>query len=265
MALGKGLKGFRVLAVALAVSAPSVAFAHARLTTPAPRVNTTAGTQNKVEPCGALANGTAAPKGQPVAQFAAGATVQVSWTEDIDHRGCYQVRLSRSGNDNDFQILQQVDDPDNPANGATFNANVKLPDGVTCQNCTLQLLQLMNGANPCAPDAAPASATQGVYYSCADIRIGTFTDAGPIAEAGPTPENDAGGTSSSGGSTTTPTDGGGNVSDPDDENGATPSSRNLQAGKGDDCSVGFGATTGVSFFMSTGIAVMALIRRRKKS
>jgi hypothetical protein len=260
MALGKGLAGFRVLAAALLVMAPGLAYGHALLLNPAPRTNNDDLT--KSPPCGA----NTLVKGAPVAQFDAGATIRVGWRETVGHTGCYQLRLSSTGNDQNFTLITQVNDPAGPPMGQTmdFDASIKLPDGVTCQNCTLQLLQLMNGA-PCSANQDPATSAQGVYYSCADIRIGNFNDAGPIAEAGPDPDpdDDAGGTSSSGGTTTTPTDGGGKTSS-SSGSGAT-GSRNLRAGEGDDgCSVGFGATTGLSFFVSAGIAAMALLRRRKR-
>lgn len=261
MALGKGLKGFRVFAVGLLVAAPSVAYAHAIFTNPPARVNTAQQQANKIPPCGALPDGGAVAKKMPTVQYEAGATVPLEWTESVDHRGCFQVKLSTTGNDTDFRILGQWDDPQNGVNNTKFTQNVKLPDGVTCQNCTLQLTQLMIG-QACMPDAtAPTAQT---YFSCIDVRIGDFQDAGPLAEAGPVPDEEIDEEPSPTGPTTSPTDGGGKTSS--SSSGSGVGSRNLRAGEGDDgCSIGFGATTGVSFFVSAGIAAMALLRRRKKS
>ncbi len=258
MGLGKGLTGFRVLAVAALVTAPSVAYAHALLTKPTPRDLTD--DKLKMGPCGGDAQMGPLLKGQVVAQYEAGATIDVGFKETIGHQGCYQLRLSSTGDDKNFQLLKQMPDPAGIDGGGTYSTTLKLPDGVTCQNCTLQLLQLMNGA-PCTANQDPATSAQGVYYSCADIRIGDFPDAGPVADAGPDPDDDAG--SSSGGPKTTPTDGGGKTTS-DGDDGAT-SSRNLRAGAGDDgCSVGWGATGGLSFFVSAGIGAMALLRRRRR-
>ena len=49
-----------------------------------------------------------------------------------------------------------------------IEANIKLPDGVSCTDCTLAVRQLMTGkACPANADAVPET----TYYSCADIRI----------------------------------------------------------------------------------------------
>lgn len=260
MGTGKGLKGFRLLAVAALVAAPSLTYAHALLVNPVPRDTTD--TMLKMGPCGGDGQ-VPLLKGQPVAQFDAGATINVSFKETIGHVGCYQIRLSSTGDDKNFQLLKQIDDPS--ASQGAQTAQVTLPPGVTCQNCTLQLLQHMRDnatVKTCDPDASPTATGTTLYHSCADIRIGDFPDAGPVAEAGPG-DSDGGG-SSSGGTTTVPTDGGGKTtSDPD--NGAT-SGRNLRSGAGDDgCNVGWGATSGLSFFVSAGIGALALLRRRRRS
>jgi hypothetical protein len=262
MALGKGLKGFSALAVALLVGAPSIAGAHSLLVKPVPRDTTD--TLLKMGPCGGSAAAGPLTKKAPVEQYQPGATITVDFKETVAHQGCYLFRLSTTGDDKNFQVLKQVADP--AGAGGNQSTTLTLPAGVTCMNCTLQLIQVMLGAN-CAATQDPTATSN--YYSCSDIRIGNFTDAGAIVDAG-MPDYDAASTdepgSSSSGSTTTPTDGGGSTKDEDDDGlGAGPSSRNLQAGKGDDCSIAFGAPAGVSAFVSAGIAVMALLRRRKKS
>jgi hypothetical protein len=261
MALGKGLQGFCVLSVVLAASAPSTADAHALLVKPVPRDITD--TKLKMGPCGGNAAQGPLTKKAPVEQYTPGATITVDYKETVGHQGCYLFQLSSTGNDQNFTTLMQVADPAGVQGNLT--AQLKLPDGVTCMNCTLRMIQVMLGAN-CAANQDPTNTSN--YYSCADVRIGTFTDAGTIMDAG-MPDYDAASQDepgSSGGPTTTPTPDGGNVQDPDDDgNPAGPGSRNLQAGKGDDCNVGFGsATFGVSFFAMAGLGAMVMARRRKK-
>jgi hypothetical protein len=265
MALGKGLKGFRVLAVTLLVAAPGIAYGHSLLVSPVPRDTTD--TLLKMPNCGGSTATGPLMKGQPVAQYDAGATIPVVWKETIAHGGCFQLRLNSnpSGsdtNEGDFKILAQYSDP--PAGTGTRDASVKLPAGVTCANCTLQLLQIMRADNmaSCPADASPNDITsvQTLYHSCADIRIGDFPDAGGLKDAGP-PDEDAS-SQDDPGSNTQPTDGGGNTSS-SSGNGAT--GRSLKPADDGGCNVGWGATSGVSFFVSAGIAVMALARRRRKS
>jgi hypothetical protein len=272
MALGMGLSGFRVLSVAvlvaIGVSYSGVASAHALLVQPVPRDQTD--TKLKMGPCGGDATNGPLVKKAPVIQYQPGATIDIDYKETIGHQGCYLFQLSTTGDDKNFTMLKlpgganaQVADP--AGAGGNLKTQLVLPAGVTCQNCTLRLIQVMLGAN-CAANQDPTATSN--YYSCADIRIGDFSDAGAVMDAGP-PNFDASTqdpAESGEGSTTTPTDGGGNTSSSSgDDNGATPSSRNLQAGKGDDCSIGFGAPAGLSAFVTAGIAAMAMLRRRKKS
>ena len=245
-----GLKGIGLLVIAIGVAAPQLASAHARLMSPKPRNNSDA---LKTGPCGGVAR-TAAPT-----TYSVGSTVTVNWEETIGHQGCFQIALSEA-NDQNFTLLKQINDPAGGGPSTKYTDTVKLPDGVTCNDCTLVLRQLMQGA-PCPNNANPAQAAQGTYYSCADIKI-VEGDAGPIEP----PVDEDGGTtssSSSGGTTTVPTDGGGKTTDPDDDDEASPS-RNLRAGQGEGCNVGSGAAGGVSFFVTAGIAVMALRRRRRR-
>ncbi len=250
MATGKGLEILRLLGVVTMIAAPATAFAHAHLTDPPSRPGTN-DTTIKIPECGGL------PRSASFVQYDAGATITVKFKETIGHVGCYQVKLGDK-NDSNWVTLTQINDL--AGNQGDQQTTVTLPAGFTCESCTLQLRQLMNdgAGNPaCGPDAG--TATSGIYYSCADIRIGDFPDAAPSADSG-TPGDDDGG-SSSGGPTTVPTDGGGKTTS--DGNNAG-SSRNLRAGEGDDgCNVGWGATSGFSFFVTAGIGLMALLRRRR--
>lgn len=268
-ALGKGLAGTRVfgsvVAGVFAVVVPSAVSAHALFVKPVPRTTSDQMMSLKVAPCGAAPDGVPKVKGQPVEQYQPGAMITVDFKETVSHQGCYLFQLSPTGDNGPWQTLKQVADP--AGVGGNQSTQLQLPAGVTCQNCTLRMIQVMLGAN-CAATQDPTATSN--YYSCADVRIGNFADAGIVMDAG-APDYDAATQSdepaSSSGSTTTPTPDGGNVKDEDDGSGAAPGSRNLQAGKGDDCNAGFGATdaTSVSFFVTAGLAAMAMLRRRKKS
>lgn len=261
MALGKGLKGFSALVVALIVGAPSVANAHALFVKPVPRDTTD--TLLKMGPCGGSAAAGPLTKKAPSEQYTPGAMITVNFKETVGHQGCYLFQLSPTGDTGPWTTLKQVADP--AGAGGNQSTQLQLPNGVTCMNCTLRMIQVMLGAD-CAQNQDPAATSN--YYSCADVRIGTFADAGAVVDAGQG-DFDAASTdepgSSSSGSTTTPTDGGGNTKDDgDDDLGAGPSSRNLQAGKGGDCNVGFGDATGASLFITAGFGALAMLRRRKK-
>jgi hypothetical protein len=146
-----------------------------------------------------------------------------------------------------------------------YNANVKLPDNFSCENCTLSVRQLMIGT--CGADAAANSTSAtDTYFSCADVRIGDFPDAAPcdppvVADAG-----DEGGTTpgTDGGPTTVPTDGGGKLVDGGDDDGDPTGGRpNFHAGDGGGCSVALGATSGLGFAAAAGLFGLALLRNRR--
>jgi hypothetical protein len=128
---------------------------------------------HKTGPCGGIARtGT-------YTQYAVGQTVNVEFTETIDHRGCFQVLLS-DANDANFQILSQVNDPAGDVTPKKNTMSVMLPAGKTCQACTLSVRQLMIN-RACGPNQASINAGD-TYFTCSDICIGTTcppkTDAG---------------------------------------------------------------------------------------
>jgi hypothetical protein len=253
MANGMGRKGLGLLIVGALVAAPAVASAHARLLLPVPR--TPNDNYKTPSPCGPAA------KGEPKADFQSGAQIMVRWEETIQHTGCFQIALS-SNNDQSFTVLAQVDDLGNTTLNTPIDLTVKLPDGLSCANCTLVLRQIMLGqVCPNNPQIDPENGST-TYYSCADIRIlqpdGGMPDPDPVDEDGGTGSSSSGGTS--GGPTTSPSDGG-TVGPGAGDDGAP----NLRAGQGDDCSVGWGvAAPGASAAM-TAFAALALLRRRRRS
>ncbi len=135
-------------------------------------------------------------------QYQPGQTITVKMSETIGHRGCFQVALlpndtgGVSGTNLTGQLLAQKDDPDDGTGDRTIS--VTLPT-TPCASCVLQMRQLM--INTACAANAPADTTT-TYMSCADVRIGTFTDAGPARDpndAG-TPTSSSSSSSSSSGS-----------------------------------------------------------------
>jgi hypothetical protein len=156
-------------------------WAHARLlpggNTP-PRSNDTG---LKSGPCGNIVKGT------PVASFNSGQTIILQWEETINHPGYFEFSLSND-DDQTFDLLLTVPDEQNSRNDLPhrYQAELKLPDGLTCSNCTLQMVQQMT-ENPANPRP---------YFSCSDIEIknsGQDTPMNPIDEdkntAPPVPED----------------------------------------------------------------------------
>jgi len=249
--------------------APAAAHAHAFAKQPParnadePNLRTRGGGKNG--PCAGMPRTT-----KPPTAYAMGATVTVQIGESVDHVGCYQVWFSPA-NDQNFVKLGQLNDPQNnvPANGSVdFNMNVTLPAGVTCKDCTLQVLQLMKGS---ACDANENAANVSTYYSCADIRVGDFPDAGPTTPPMPVDPDasviDPDGTS--GGPSTTPTDGGGKTGESSSGNGASGNRRLSNSNSNDDggCNTTPSSSTdGLSLATALGVVVgaLAIVRRRKK-
>jgi Lytic polysaccharide mono-oxygenase, cellulose-degrading len=106
----------------------------------------------KTGPCGF-------PKAATVPTLNAGDKITVNWEETINHPGRFEFRFST---DNDVTFSQPVTVEDT-ATGPTphqYSIELTLPS-VTCEQCTLQLVQVMT-ENPQNPS---------LYYSCADFRL----------------------------------------------------------------------------------------------
>jgi hypothetical protein len=157
------------------------AAAHIELIDPLPRYQLPS---NKSCPCGdgdsnrrceqTAEESTDPNRSDNVTTFEAGATITVVAEEYIDHSGRMRVAFDPDGADlADFNdnVLSDVADPSDSmitqANPLVWEFEVTLPTE-PCDNCTLQVIQVMNGdmVNEVI-DPAPLS----TYYSCADIRI----------------------------------------------------------------------------------------------
>ncbi|WP_437874385.1 SCE4755 family polysaccharide monooxygenase-like protein [Sorangium sp. So ce513] len=147
---------------AAVVSFAGVSHAHITLTYPAPR-NGLDGPQ-KTAPCGAPNDA----RGNDVTVFEPGETITVTWDETIDHPGHFRIMFDDDGDDfpdptNESDLCEPGVDPgcllDGIADkrGGSYAVQVTLPD-IECDNCTLQLIQVMT-------DRRPAT----LYYRCADL------------------------------------------------------------------------------------------------
>ncbi len=196
---------------------PVTASAHLGLTEPSSRYGPDV---LKDGPCG-MEGGT---RSRFVVTAEAGSTLTVRFEEYIDHPGHYRVAFDPDGDD-DFRdpvCVSHCDertDPEDPTwapddtgtvlmdlipDGAReVTLEVPLPD-VECDNCTLQIIQVMYDKRPYV------SGTNDIYYQCVDLvleRSGPPPDAGPPVDAGPRPDagavadagTDAGGVARDGG------------------------------------------------------------------
>ena len=145
---------------------------------------TTRGTALKIGPCGAAVD----ERGTAINVFQPGETITVSWHETINHPSTYRISFDADGTDdfadpatpddfytNDAVLIDEIPDT---ASGE-YSVQVTLPP-VACENCTLQLIQLMLDKPPYEPG------TNDLYYQCADSALrgetieptGTDTDTG---------------------------------------------------------------------------------------
>jgi hypothetical protein len=173
----------RRLAVIAAVSGGSVfasgqAQAHIKLTKPASWIQENAtGDPQKAGPCGpAAGQGT---ETKEVTTYTEGQEITVEWTETVNHEGHFRIALAKDRGElkdpkitGACQSAEISDPPQYPiiADGLfavktddgkrMFSQKVKLPAGVTCDNCTLQVLQFMT------PHPVPC-----LYYHCANVKI----------------------------------------------------------------------------------------------
>ena len=143
--LTQGLCGLLTMALAFEASA------HARWL----ETGTTPGRTNndniKSGPCGYA-------RTNDPAVFRAGETVTLQWEATIYHRGYFRVAFSPA-NDQGFDDNVLLDNITEVQGQRIYSAQVTLPD-TPCDNCTLQLIQVMLDRNP------PTN-----YYSCADIQL----------------------------------------------------------------------------------------------
>lgn len=161
----------------------AAALAHVGLEDPPPRYPSDGYYNNKACPCGVgpndslcsdTSNQSDPNRSTTVTIYDAGETITISAHEVIGHSGRWRVAFDPDGADlADFNanILLDVEDPPgsdgNVGQGDLWEFVVTLPN-VGCSNCTLQLLQIMNGNTV---DPVPDPTGQSTYYQCADIEL----------------------------------------------------------------------------------------------
>ncbi|MGB8332447.1 MAG: SCE4755 family polysaccharide monooxygenase-like protein [Polyangiales bacterium] len=174
------------LLIALVSLSPLNARAHLGLDSPPSRYGPDV---LKTGPCGAAGG----ERTELVTYYEPGATIEVHWDEYVDHPGHYRISFDDDGDDdfvdpasmtelysNDTVLLDAI--ADKGAGDRDYVATVTLPD-VTCDNCTLQVIQVMYDK---PPYTTPGN---DIYYQCADLVLragGTAPDAGPGNDPGST-------------------------------------------------------------------------------
>jgi hypothetical protein len=185
--------GFSTL---LALALP--AHAHICMELPVSRVgpSCTISSPQKPGPCGINTRST-----KYVAEYKPGETITVTLNETVNHDSHYRIAFNPNGAE--FEDPSGIDDKDGKRpfvlldgikdeSAARQSIQVKLPD-MTCDNCTLQLIQVMYDKT------GNGFGNDDIYYSCADIVLkGSAGDpARPAPDAGagivaPRPIGDAG-------------------------------------------------------------------------
>src|SRR5688500_5017525 len=170
------------LAVAMISAA---AEAHIRLDVPKGRYvnDPQQSTKQKQGPCG-VTNDARTTKSDLITTFEPGERITVEWTETINHPGHFRIAFSEKGQVfpaptlDPMPVSAQIlaDDITDDKSGGAFSHDVTLPN-VSCDTCTLQLIQVM-------------SDTGNYYFQCADLVLKAGGSGG------------AGGTSGSGGTST---------------------------------------------------------------
>ncbi len=116
-------------------------------------------------PCGGFGGKPPASiKGVPKQTYTSGSTIRVHWKETNDHAGVWRIDLS-ADNEKSWKLLFNMKDG---TEGDTFSeeapkyywADIILPAGLQCENCTFRLTQSMGDIDD-----------GNDYFSCSDITI----------------------------------------------------------------------------------------------
>jgi len=137
-------------------------------------------------------------RGEHVYTYAPGQTITVSWVEYVAHPGYFRIAFDNDGDDDfrnpasiapasrscaegepncgdgDFHnnatvLIDDFGRHEVAENGKAYSAEVTLPD-VECDNCTLQIIQLMTEASK-APYEPAAEDADDIYYQCVDLKL----------------------------------------------------------------------------------------------
>jgi uncharacterized protein (TIGR03382 family) len=204
----------RLLAALAILVVPAAAAAHVRITSPTPRSSD----QLKERHCGQTGSARA-----NVQTFRPGSPLHLVWDEYIVHPGWFRISFQQNGDT--FEIppasngktgsgaasnypTEDLTGKTDPGTGSliiadrikhgTLSMDITLPS-VECNDCTLQLIQMMTDK----PPYATATTSDDIYFACVDLVLSATA---PIPDAGPTGGPGAGagdGGSSSGGCSAT--------------------------------------------------------------
>jgi hypothetical protein len=161
-----------------------VAAAHIHLLEPEPRYPDAVAGENKNCPCGVGTAGRTCGKPEErsdpnrsadrATAVLGGSLLTVRLSEYVGHSGRFRVAFDPEGADvADFNqhILADIADPEgklgNTGNGSLWEISARLPN-IDCNNCTLQVVQVMNGDTV---DPVADTVGQSTYYQCADLEL----------------------------------------------------------------------------------------------
>ena len=171
-----------ILLSAITFGAVPVAEAHITQTFPGTRTES-----QKQGPCGL----TDSLRG-PEQVFEPGETITVEWNETVEHPGHYRIAFDIDGEDfplpnnpdDDFDVTLVDQIADRNVNGAdrTYSQEITFPD-VECENCTLQLIQIMTTNIP----------YNSFYFQCVDVSLRAGGGGGEGPDAGANGSCSAGG------------------------------------------------------------------------
>jgi hypothetical protein len=187
------MRSFRLVylvTAGLLVGAAPLASAHVQIRAPLQRTDL-----QKDGPCGAVGS----VRGANVCTFRPGQTITIAWDETVEHPGHFRVAFDTDGQDfinpttpadtDPTVIHNAIPDRDVEVDGKRrYTIDVTFPD-LECDNCTLQLLQIMSTAATYVED--------DLYYQCADIVLSNAAPetpdpncVAPPAEDEPPPDDD---------------------------------------------------------------------------
>ncbi len=174
----------------------------------------------KEGPCGKAGS----VRGENVYEYSPGETISIEVKEFIPHPGYFRIAFDDDGDDafedpqsinppyrdclddpkdhcgaddfynNESVLMDELDMHNNTESKGTYTWDVKLPN-VQCENCTLQIIQVMEDVFPIHAPFTPGE--EDIYYQCIDLTLsgplepGADAGAGP-AEPGPKDSKDSG-------------------------------------------------------------------------
>ncbi len=153
----------------------SVVHAHISLDSPVSRYYQSSSGQAdqsklKTSPCGA-SNDERTTNASLITTFQPGETITVSWKETVQHPGYFRIAFDNDGQDFPFPgetlpsgvvVLADNITDKSGTGGLAYTQRVTLPN-LECDNCTLQLIQVMT------TDPPPYRAGIDPYFNCADL------------------------------------------------------------------------------------------------